>query len=80
MVSEPERQAAEGCRLTLNGRTLLLPPKPEGGPYYLMDLLERSGIDFEHLDRPVRLAVNGHAGAFQQVLRPGDQVEIRYEA
>ena len=79
-VSEPERPAAEGCRLTLNGRTLLLPPKPEGGPYYLMDLLERSGIDFEHLDRPVRLAVNGQAGAFQQVLRSGDQVEIRYEA
>ena len=79
-VSEPERPAAESCRLTLNGRTLLLPPKPEGGPYYLMDLLERSGIDFEHLDRPVRLAVNGQAGAFQQVLRPGDQVEIRYEA
>ena len=45
-----------------------------------MDLLERSGIDFEHLDRPVRLAVNGQAGAFQQVLRPGDQVEIRYES
>lgn len=79
-VSRPEPQAAEGCRLILNGRTLLLPPKPEGGPYYLMDLLERSGIDFEHLDRPVRLAVNGQAGAFQQVLRPGDQVEIRYES
>lgn len=79
-VSEPERPVAESCCLTLNGRTLLLPPKPEGGPYYLMDLLERSGIDFEHLDRPVRLAVNGQAGAFQQVLRPGDQVEIRYEA
>lgn len=79
-VSEPERPVVESCRLTLNGRTLLLPPKPEGGPYYLMDLLERSGIDFEHLDRPVRLAVNGQAGAFQQVLRPGDQVEIRYEA
>lgn len=79
-VSEPVRPVAEGCRLTLNGRTLLLPPKPEGGPYYLMDLLERSGIDFEHLDRPVRLAVNGQAGAFQQVLRPGDQVEIRYES
>lgn len=79
-VSEPERPVVESCRLTLNGRTLLLHPKPEGGPYYLMDLLERSGIDFEHLDRPVRLAVNGQAGAFQQVLRPGDQVEIRYEA
>ena len=44
-----------------------------------MDLLERSGIDFEHLDRQVRLAVNGQSGAFQQVLRPGDRVEIRYE-
>lgn len=66
-------------RLILNDRELWLTPKPDGSPYYLMDLLERSGIDFEHLDRQVRLAVNGQSGAFQQVLRPGDRVEIRYE-
>ena len=43
-----------------------------------MDLLEHSGIDFEHLDRPVDLRVNGELGSFQQILRNGDQVEIKY--
>ena len=84
-VRQPEPPAAEpeppmrAMRLTLNDRELWLTPKPDGSPYYLMDLLERYGIDFEHLDRQVRLAVNGQSGAFQQVLRPGDRVEIRYE-
>ena len=84
-VRQPEPPAREpeppmrAMRLILNDRELWLTPKPDGSPYYLMDLLERSGIDFEHLDRQVRLAVNGQSGAFQQVLRPGDRVEIRYE-
>ena len=47
--------------------------------YYLMDLLERSGIDFDHLDKPVRLRVNGRPGLFQQVLREEDEVEILCE-
>lgn len=53
------------CSLVFNGNPLTLPGKPDGGPYYLMDLLEYSGIDFQHLDRPVRLEVNGPGGKFQ---------------
>lgn len=60
----------------LNGRTIRLDAKPDGMPYYLMDLLERTDIDFQHLDRPVRLEVNGSKGEFSQVLKNGDTVII----
>ena len=65
-------------QVMLNGKALLLPSKPEGTPYYVMDLLEHSGIDFEHLDRGVELQVNGQECAFSQELRPQDEVIIRY--
>lgn len=41
-----------------------------------MDLLERSGIDFAHVDRPVVLRLNGQPCGFQQILKNGDLVEI----
>ena len=65
-------------QIVLNGKALLLPGKPEGTPYYVMDLLEHSGIDFEHLDRGVELQVNGQECAFSQELRAQDDVVIRY--
>ena len=68
---------ARPLRLTFNGQSILLPGKADGNPYYVMDLLERSGIDFEKLDRPVTLRVNGRDGTFQQILQMDDQVEIR---
>lgn len=60
----------------LNGEPLSLPRKESGSPYYLMDLLQYSGIDFDKLDRPVRLEVNGVEQGFQYELRPQDQVTI----
>ncbi len=81
---EPEPAPVKRPRLNgvlqvaLNGKTLILPGKPEGAPYFVMDLLEHSGIDFEHLDRGVELQVNGEECAFTQELRPQDEVIIRY--
>ena len=63
----------------LNRRPLRLPVKTDGSPYYLMDLLEYSGIDFDHVEHPVLLRVNGTEGGFSQVLTNGDRVEIRYD-
>ena len=65
-------------QVKLNGKAMLLPGKPEGTPYYVMDLLEHSGIDFENLDRGVELQVNGQECAFSQELRAQDDVVIRY--
>ena len=65
-------------RLTLNGKPLELTAKEEGGPYYLLDLLDRSGIDFDHLERDVELQINGAEANFTQELHQRDVVVIRY--
>ena len=74
----PAPRAGKALQVVLNGRTLELPGKAEGGPDYVMDLLEQSEVDFEHLDRGVELKVNGAECAFTQELRPQDDVVIRY--
>lgn len=74
-VVSTERQIA----LLLNGKPLSLPEKENGQPYYLMDLLQYSELDFEHLENPVHLAVNGTESGFRQALRNGDNVTIRCE-
>ncbi len=73
---EPEG-TPRGVHLVLNGTPLTLPEKDSGQPYYLMDLLERSGLDFDHLEGPVRLTVNGRESGFSQSVRSGDVVTIR---
>ena len=77
----PEEPSGASARrplfLYLNGEPLVLPGKADGGPYFLMDLLDRSGIDFETLDVPLVLQVNGADCPFTQVLRNNDQVTIR---
>lgn len=65
-----------GLRVILNNAPLLLPAKESGQPYYLMDLLEHTDIDFDHLDRPVCLEVNGEEQSFQYKLREQDVVRI----
>ena len=65
--------------LILNGKPLSLPEKENGQPYYLMDLLQHSGLDFERLNGPVRLEINGVESGFRSALRRGDTVTIRSE-
>ncbi len=66
----------EGLFLELNGQPMFLPRKEDGQPYYLMDLLQYSGLDFEHVKAPVVLKVNGQPAAFQQEIRAYDTVTI----
>lgn len=76
----PAPPGGRSRRFRLNGAPLVLPAKASGQPYFLMDLLEHSGIDFSHLDKPVRLRVNGENCTFQQILNDGDEVEILCES
>ena len=64
-------------QIQMNGGMLRLPPKPQGGEYYLMDVLEYAGLDFESLDKPVDLLVNGQPGQFTQVLKQHDDVVVQ---
>jgi len=72
----PSVKGPQTLKITLNNAPLTLPPKEDGGPYYLMDLLQYSGIDFDHLDSAVRLEVNGVERGFQHELKEQDTVTI----
>ncbi len=73
----PPVAAPRSVVIVLNGTPLTLPVKENDQPYYLMDLLERSGLDFDHLEGPVRLTVNGVESGFSQAVRNGDNITIR---
>lgn len=75
----PARPEPKAMRVFLNETPLLLPQKDGGEPYYLMDMLQYSGIDFQNLDHPLVMEVNGAPCSFQTVLHPQDAVSIRPE-
>ena len=66
-------------KVILNGKDLTLDPKDSGNPYYLMDLLQHTEIDFEHIDGTVYMEVNGKEAGFQQQIKDNDKVTIRCE-
>ncbi len=66
-----------GISLTLNGRAMELPGKADGEPYFLMDMVQYCGLDFDHLEKMVELYVNGVPGQFAQRLYDNDQVIIK---
>ena len=63
----------------LNNAPLYLPQKEDKTPYYLMDMIQYSGIDLKHPKGTVTLAVNGFPGTFTQALKEGDQIRIEEE-
>ena len=71
-------QATDKIEFVLNSKPIVLPAKPDGTPYYLMDLLELSGIDMENPTGDIVLRVNGADGSFLTDLRHGDHLEIYY--
>lgn len=60
----------------LNDKPLLLSGKSDGNPYYLMDMLEYSDIDFENPGGEVVLKVNGVDSYFGQELKDNDTIQI----
>lgn len=70
---------APDIRFYLNDAPLSLPPKEDGSPYYLMDMIQYSGIDLKNPRGVVTLTVNGLSGTFQQELKEGDRIRIEEE-
>lgn len=71
---------AGSVQFILNHQTITLSKKTDGSPFYLMDMLELSGIDLEHPTGDVILRVNGTDSSFLQELTPGDHLEIGYKS
>lgn len=70
---------AGGILFHLNGAPLRLPPKEGNVPYYLMDMIQYSGIDLKNPKGRIELTVNGEIGMFQQELKAGDNICIQEE-
>ena len=75
---EPAALAGE-ILFHLNGAPLRLPAKEDGSPYYLMDMIQYSGIDLKNPKGRIELTVNGISGLFQQELKEGDNISIQEE-
>ncbi len=73
---QEEKKEPEMVSFRLNGSALRLPVKEEGNPYYLMDMIQYSGINVHNPKGKINLAVNGEPGMFQQSLKPGDDIVI----
>lgn len=73
---QEERKEPEMVSFRLNGSALRLPEKEDGNPYYLMDMIQYSGINVRNPKGKINLAVNGEPGMFQQSLKPGDDIVI----
>lgn len=69
----------ETVSFRLNGSVLRLPKKEGGTPYYLMDMIQYSGINIRNPKGKINLMVNGEPGMFQQRLAPGDVIVIEEE-
>jgi cell division protein FtsA len=65
-----------GIGIVFNGESRVFPPKTDGEPYYLMNLLKYAGFSLEHPDGEVVLQINGKSGSFLDVVNPGDRVDI----
>lgn len=70
---------SKSIHITLNDNPLELPPKSDGTAYMLMDILERSGLDFDNITGQVIMTVNGESSTFLQKLHNNDFIVIRCE-
>lgn len=76
-VADSPEPLSKDFLISLNDAPLSLPPKADGEPYYLMDILAYSGLDFNNLSGNVVITINGQSGTFLQKLQQGDVVAIR---
>ena len=83
-VSQREEKTAVSAQppevhFHLNGMPITLPRKADGTSYFLMDMIQYSGIDLKQPKGRIVLTVNGMQGLFQQELRDGDNIRIEEE-
>lgn len=76
----PEEPAEEKFRIVLNGKSIVLEPRPNNLPHEFIELMALAEID---LDNPPRsgemiLTVNGREASFMDVLHNGDTAVVRW--
>ncbi len=78
--TQPEKPIAKTAySFFLNDNPLDLDGKDDGSPYFVMDLLEYSGLDFGNISKRVIITVNDEDRPFTHILVSGDKIRICYE-
>ncbi|MGD9559147.1 MAG: cell division FtsA domain-containing protein [Oscillospiraceae bacterium] len=76
----PPAAHTKSLRIQLNGKTVVLPPKPDAAPYQLFDLFALVDIDPSRPQGMVKTLLNGRGDAsYLDELSSGDTVEIGWE-
>lgn len=68
--------AGRSLALALNGKNVVLPPRADGEPYHLFDMLTLVDIDPASPKGKVLMLVNGAEATYLAPLASGDRVEI----
>ncbi len=80
-AADTEREDCVVIRLLLNHNLLSLPAKPDGAPYYLVDMLNLVDMDLSKPEgRRIIIKINGHDAAYLQILEDGDEIDIHWES
>lgn len=81
---QPEPDPAPGptgrsLAVTLNGKNVVLPPKPGAEPYRLFDMLALVDIDPQNPKGKIKVLVNGQEAPYLEQIVGGDKIEIGWE-
>lgn len=76
----PEEPADEKFRMILNGKSIVLEPRPNNLPHEFIELMALADID---LDNPPRsgemiLTINGKEASFMDIIHEGDTAVVRW--
>ncbi len=77
----PEQEPVKAVlHVTLNHDFLSLPEKPDGAPYYLVDMLNLVDMDLSKPEgRQIVIKINGKDAAYLQLLEDGDTIDIHWD-
>lgn len=77
-VSNANMPKSTSLQVQLNGKSIVMPPKPGAEPYLLFDMLTLVDIDTQNPKGIVKVLVNGKDAAYTQQLYSGDVVDIGF--
>lgn len=75
----PPARRTTSLRIELNGKTVVLPPKPGGAAHQLFDMMALVDIDPANPQGLVKVLLNGQDASYLEELHNGDKVEIGWE-
>lgn len=78
MVSDAAiiKESPSAVTFTINGKPLSVEARKDKTPYYLMEMITHSGVDYTKPEGLITMKVNSEDAGFQTELTDGDNIEI----